>query len=134
MSFCWGAYPAVHAAALAPPAAGLPITSNIMFHPSFDNVATSLCEDRETLVKAAGRVPTSVYATSMEPKSWQPEGQVHSWMRESAKTTASVVRWQSVGQMHGFVTRGDMKGNLALAKDVQRVLEEAIVFLNEQTK
>ena len=45
-----------------------------------------------------------------------------------------VERIQAPVQMHGFMTRGDMKGNLALAKDVQRLLEETIKFIKRHSR
>ena len=150
LSFCWGAYPALHAAALPAAAADaaadaadaappLPVTANVFFHPSFDSVARTFGEDQEALVKAAGRVPTFVVATSMEPAAWKPGGQAHGWMREAfvgaggaaSAGGAALPRWEVATQMHGFMVRGDMKKSLALANDVQRLLEGAIAFLAE---
>lgn len=136
VSFCWGAYPAMHIAA---DTSGVNVTANVCFHPSFDRTAVHFGEDQEALVRAAAKVPTYVVATSMESAAWKPEGQAQKLMREAiaaipdgGKNKPPQPRWQLVGQIHGFMTRGDMKGNLKLAQDVQRVLEEAIQFMKEQ--
>ncbi|GMI03321.1 hypothetical protein TrLO_g13970 [Triparma laevis f. longispina] len=127
LSFCWGAYPAVHATALNPPASNLPVRANVCFHPSFDRTAANWSEDQEQLVKAAGKIPTLIVATGMESKDWKPEGQAHQWMKESGNN----VKWVETKQKHGFMTRGDMTGDLELAKDIEKYLEEAIVMLKK---
>jgi len=135
LSFCWGAYVAVHAAGLT--STGLkhpmvPVTANVLFHPSFASVAEALNEDQEAVIKTAATVPTAVYSTSMEPKAWQPGGQASQWMKDA--NADGVVVWQQVKQVHGFMTRGDMKGNLQLAEDVQRLVEETVVFLRKHVQ
>jgi len=126
MSFCWGAYVAMHIAALNSDPA-LPVAANVMYHPSFATVAAIFNENQEATVKAAAKVPTKVYSTSMEPKSWQPDGRVRKWM--CGANNSAVIEWHQQKQMHGFMTRGDMKGNLQLAEDVQRCLDGGIAFL-----
>eukprot|EP00947_MAST-08B_sp_MAST-8B-sp1_P004831 g4831.t1 len=127
---CWGAYASTHIAALAPHAAGLPVAANVVYHPSFDTVAALFGEDQEVTVKAAGRVPTSVYSTAMESKAWKPGGQAQKWMREA--NPDGVASWHPVEKhMHGFVTRGDMKADPAIGEDIQRILEDSIKFLQQ---
>lgn len=63
----------------------------------------------------------------MESKDWKPEGQAHQWMKESGNN----VKWVETKQKHGFMTRGDMTGDLELAKDIEKYLEEAIVMLKK---
>ena len=134
VSFCWGAYVALHAAGLR--TTGLkptmPVTANVLFHPSFAGIAGAFNEDQEALVKAAATVPTSVYSTSMEPKGWQPGGQASQWMKDA--NADGVVVWQQVNQMHGVMTRGDMKADLQLAEDIQRFVEETVTFLKKHVQ
>eukprot|EP00929_Paragymnodinium_shiwhaense_P079352 TRINITY_DN41302_c0_g1_i1.p1 TRINITY_DN41302_c0_g1~~TRINITY_DN41302_c0_g1_i1.p1 ORF type:complete len:309 (-),score=67.33 TRINITY_DN41302_c0_g1_i1:117-1043(-) len=125
VSFCWGAYVAMHAAGVQPVV--LPVTANVLFHPSFHGAAAHFKEDQEAIIKAAAKAPTAVYSTSMEPKSWQPGGQASLWMQDA--NPKGVVEWVQEKQMHGFMTRGDMKKDLQLAEDIQRCTEEAVAFL-----
>lgn len=124
LSFCWGAYPAVHAAADG----GAAVGAAVFFHPSFDRTAALFGENQEELVKSmAASTRVRVYSTGMESKAWKPGGQAEQWATEAD----GEVKWELVGQTHGFMTRGDMRGDLALAKDVQRMLEEAIEWLKQ---
>ena len=41
------------------------------------------------------------------------------------------MKWVESRQRHGFMTRGDMKGDLELAKDIEKFLEEAIIMLKK---
>ena len=132
ISFCWGAYPMLHAAQSQSKAAAVPVSAAVYFHPSFEHCANAFGEDQEALVRGAGGVPTAVYATPMESKAWKPGGQAEQWMNEAKGAVKP--RWELVGQTHGFMTRGDMKGNLALAKEVQRLLEDTIKFIKKHSR
>ena len=103
-----------------------------MYHPSFPTVAGLFEEDQAATIKAASKVPTVVYSTAMEPKPWQPNGEAQIWMQDA--NPEGIVEWHQEKQMHGFMTRGDMKGNLELAEDIQRCLEGGIAFLKAHVK
>jgi len=127
VSFCWGAYPALHIAAAAKDPK-LDICANVTYHPSFPKVASMFGEDEDAILRAAAKVPFSAFSTSMEPKSWHPGGNAERTLREAG----GVVAWEQVSQMHGFMTRGDMKSNLGLAKEVERCLNAGIAFIEKQ--
>eukprot|EP01063_Lacrimia_lanifica_P001745 TRINITY_DN10901_c0_g1_i1.p1 TRINITY_DN10901_c0_g1~~TRINITY_DN10901_c0_g1_i1.p1 ORF type:complete len:307 (+),score=63.53 TRINITY_DN10901_c0_g1_i1:292-1212(+) len=127
VGFCWGAYVTVHAAARQADT-DLPLAAHVMYHPSYAHVAALFGEDQEATVRAAAKVPTQVYSTSMEPKSWRPGGQAERWMRDAHPE--GVVQWHQEKQMHGFMTRGNMKRSLSVAEDVQRCLKGGIAFLS----
>ena len=71
VSFCWGAYVAMHIAALDVDP-DLSINSNVCYHPSFPMVASIFNEDKDAIIKAAAKVPFAAFSTSLEPKSWRP--------------------------------------------------------------
>ena len=89
---------------------------------------------KQPIILGATKTPTLVYACTGEPATWMPDGQAHQWMVEEAKKLgkdATHIRWNKVDQMHGFLTRGDMKGDLKLAQDVKAVMDGALQFATE---
>lgn len=77
LSFCWGAYPAVHATVINPPASNLPVRANVCFHPSFDRTAANWSEDQEQVRNCEERagnmiiaVNTNLHTTHYAQRSW----------------------------------------------------------------
>mmetsp|Transcript_22885 Transcript_22885/g.71288 ORF Transcript_22885/g.71288 Transcript_22885/m.71288 type:complete len:315 (+) Transcript_22885:117-1061(+) len=130
IGFCWGAYCSYHLAAHGDGA--MKLVANVAIHPSVDTVAAIHKENESCLVRAASGTPTLVFASKLEPASWQPGGEMQQLMEAEAevlgKSPKKQIGWRHVDQMHGFVTRGGMRGDLKLAQDVQAVMEETRAF------
>jgi dienelactone hydrolase len=132
VGFCWGAWVGYHIAA-----DGNKVVANVAIHPSVDMAAVTFKEDEDQLVSDASKVPTLVCSTSLEPATWQPGGKANQTMEAAAtklgKDPKKHILWQHYpNQLHGFMTRGTMRGDLELAKDVKKIFEETCAFVNEQ--
>jgi dienelactone hydrolase len=131
IGFCWGAWLSYRLAANS--SHTMQVLANVAIHPSTGGVTAIHGEDQQALVRGATKAPTCVFSTILEPKAWQPGGEAQQWMEAEAaslgKDPKVHIQWRHVKQMHGFVTRGDMKGNLKLAQDVKLVLDETLEFL-----
>ena len=121
LSFCWGAYPAMHVSGES----GIDVRGSVMFHPSFDKCSDNFREDKNYIIERAGKVKTYVISTSMEPESWKPGGEVNVIMSEKNNETI----FREVNHKHGFMTRGDMQNDLVMAEDIGNFVKEVIEFL-----
>ena len=125
LGFCWGGCPVTHALADAELTAALPLRCGAIAHPSLSLEQRVFGRDPAALL-ARVRAPLLLLPAKNDPAEYRAGG---AWLEalQGAQPASRCVEFNEM--THGWVPRGDL-GDAAVARDVQRAIDEIVAFFN----